>query len=203
MGLTVFCCIVVRSLKRGFPRKFARFVLFRLIKKRSFNLLCVLDLFSACVAPDHLRRGTGRDENLKSEGGGMVCGCVWVGGGWWRLVDRGYIHAATACSLRFQKTKNETLHAIHILYLTLQEWAYVEMGRNRTLCRRTSRVVFVFRLHKLSELIIAWQEIEEFRMCRLLIYDRWDGLCLWPDAKGRLPANKPFGYSTTCGRRHH
>ena len=30
--------------KRGFPRKFG-FVLFRLIKKRSFNLLCVLDLF--------------------------------------------------------------------------------------------------------------------------------------------------------------
>ena len=32
--------------KRGLPRKFARSVLFRLIKKRSFNLLCVLDLFS-------------------------------------------------------------------------------------------------------------------------------------------------------------
>ena len=31
--------------KRGLPRKFARFVLFRLINKRSFNLLCVLDLF--------------------------------------------------------------------------------------------------------------------------------------------------------------
>ena len=31
--------------KRGFPRKFARFALFRQIKKRSFNLLCVLDLF--------------------------------------------------------------------------------------------------------------------------------------------------------------
>ena len=30
--------------KRGFPRKFARFVLFCLIKKQSFNLLCVLDL---------------------------------------------------------------------------------------------------------------------------------------------------------------
>ena len=30
--------------KRRFPRKFARFVLFRPIKKRSFNLLCVLDL---------------------------------------------------------------------------------------------------------------------------------------------------------------
>ena len=28
--------------KRGLPRKFARFFLFRLIKKRSFNLLCVL-----------------------------------------------------------------------------------------------------------------------------------------------------------------
>ena len=27
------------------PRKFARIVLFRPIKKRSFNLLCVLDLF--------------------------------------------------------------------------------------------------------------------------------------------------------------
>ena len=31
--------------KRGLPRKFSRFVLFRPIKKRSFNLLCVLDLF--------------------------------------------------------------------------------------------------------------------------------------------------------------
>ena len=31
---------------KGLPRKFARFVLFRLIKKRSVNLLCVLDLFS-------------------------------------------------------------------------------------------------------------------------------------------------------------
>ena len=28
--------------KRGFPRKFARFVLFRPIKKHSFNLFCVL-----------------------------------------------------------------------------------------------------------------------------------------------------------------
>ena len=33
--------------KRGFPRKFARIVLFRPIKKRSFNLLCVLDLWSS------------------------------------------------------------------------------------------------------------------------------------------------------------
>ena len=32
--------------KGGPPRKFARFVLFRPIKKRSFKLLCVLDLFS-------------------------------------------------------------------------------------------------------------------------------------------------------------
>ena len=32
--------------KRLLPRKVARFVLFRPIKKRSFNLLCVLDLFS-------------------------------------------------------------------------------------------------------------------------------------------------------------
>ena len=31
--------------KRGLPLKCARFVLFRPIKKRSFNLLCVLDLF--------------------------------------------------------------------------------------------------------------------------------------------------------------
>ena len=33
--------------KRGLPRKLARFVLFRPIKKHSFNLLCVLDLVSA------------------------------------------------------------------------------------------------------------------------------------------------------------
>ena len=31
--------------KRGLPRKLARFVLFRPVKKHSFNLLCVLDLF--------------------------------------------------------------------------------------------------------------------------------------------------------------
>ena len=31
------------SLKRGLPRKFARFAPFRPIEKRSFNLLCVLD----------------------------------------------------------------------------------------------------------------------------------------------------------------
>ena len=31
--------------KRGLPQKIAHFVLFRLIKKLSFNLLCVLDLF--------------------------------------------------------------------------------------------------------------------------------------------------------------
>ena len=31
--------------KRGLPRKFAHFVLFHPIKKCSFNLLCVLDLF--------------------------------------------------------------------------------------------------------------------------------------------------------------
>ena len=36
--------------KRGLPRKFARFVLFRLIEKRSFNLLCVLDLFFRTLA---------------------------------------------------------------------------------------------------------------------------------------------------------
>ena len=32
--------------KRGLPRKLARFVLFRPVKKRSCNFLCVLDLFS-------------------------------------------------------------------------------------------------------------------------------------------------------------
>ena len=31
------------TLKKGLTRKFARFVLFRLIKKRFFNFLCVLD----------------------------------------------------------------------------------------------------------------------------------------------------------------
>ena len=36
--------------KRGLPRQFARFVLFRLIKKHSFNLLCVLDLFFRTLA---------------------------------------------------------------------------------------------------------------------------------------------------------
>ena len=43
LSLTVFCCIV-RSLKKDdYIEKCARFVLFRLIKKRSFDLLCVLD----------------------------------------------------------------------------------------------------------------------------------------------------------------
>ena len=41
--LSVFMLYVAR--KRELPRKFARFVLFRPIKKRSFNLLCVLVLF--------------------------------------------------------------------------------------------------------------------------------------------------------------
>ena len=36
--------------KRGLPRRFARFVLFRQTKKRSFNLLCVLDLFFRTLA---------------------------------------------------------------------------------------------------------------------------------------------------------
>ena len=43
---------VVRTLKkRGLPRKFARFALFRQIKKSSFNLMCVLDkiLISTCI----------------------------------------------------------------------------------------------------------------------------------------------------------
>ena len=45
--LTVFCCIVVCSLKKRLSLKFARFVLFRLIKKCFFNLLCVLDQISS------------------------------------------------------------------------------------------------------------------------------------------------------------
>ena len=40
------CFLLYIAWKRGIARKFAHFVLFRLIKKRSFNLLCVLDLFS-------------------------------------------------------------------------------------------------------------------------------------------------------------
>ena len=44
-----FCCCffvcVCIAWKRALPRKCARFVLFRPIKKRSFNLSCVLDLF--------------------------------------------------------------------------------------------------------------------------------------------------------------
>ena len=39
-----------RCTYRWVHRKFARFVLFRLIKKRSFNLLCVWDLFSRTLA---------------------------------------------------------------------------------------------------------------------------------------------------------
>ena len=41
-------------MQRGLPRKFAPFVLFRLIKKRSFNLLCVLDLFFRTLAVNSL-----------------------------------------------------------------------------------------------------------------------------------------------------
>ena len=36
--------------KRGLPQKYAHFVLFRLIKKRSFNLLCISDLFFRTLA---------------------------------------------------------------------------------------------------------------------------------------------------------
>ena len=43
----------------GLPRKFARFTLFRSIKKRAFHLLCVLDLFFRTLAvnsvSDYLR----------------------------------------------------------------------------------------------------------------------------------------------------
>ena len=42
--------LLYEAWKSGFPRKFARFVPFRLIKKRSFNLLCVLDLFFRTLA---------------------------------------------------------------------------------------------------------------------------------------------------------
>ena len=39
--------------KRGFPQKFARFVLFHLIKKCSFNLLYVLDLTVKALSYSH------------------------------------------------------------------------------------------------------------------------------------------------------
>ena len=39
----MFVFMLYVACKRGLLRKFARFVLFRSIKKRSFNLLCVLD----------------------------------------------------------------------------------------------------------------------------------------------------------------
>ena len=39
-------CIVRSSKKDDYIQKYARFVLFRLIKKRSSNLVCVLILFS-------------------------------------------------------------------------------------------------------------------------------------------------------------
>ena len=40
------CFLLYVAQKRLLHRKFARFILFRPIKTRSFNLLCVLDLFS-------------------------------------------------------------------------------------------------------------------------------------------------------------
>ena len=46
----LFSVVFYVAWKRGLPRKFARFVLLRLIKKRSFNLLCVLDLFFRTLA---------------------------------------------------------------------------------------------------------------------------------------------------------
>ena len=42
--------IFFKPSKRGFPRKFACFILFHLIKKHSFNFLCVLD--DICSAED-------------------------------------------------------------------------------------------------------------------------------------------------------
>ena len=44
--VSLFSVLLYVAWKRGLPKKIARFVLFRLIKKHSFNLLCVLDLFS-------------------------------------------------------------------------------------------------------------------------------------------------------------
>ena len=41
--------------KRGLPQKFARFVLFRPIKKRSFNLLRILDFFSVKSVSDYFK----------------------------------------------------------------------------------------------------------------------------------------------------
>ena len=46
--IDIFWSIFLVAWQRGLPRKFACFVLFCLIKKRSFNLLCVLDIFSEC-----------------------------------------------------------------------------------------------------------------------------------------------------------
>ena len=46
------------ALKRGLPRKFARFVLFRPIEKRSFNLLCVLDILLQISLKTHKRLNT-------------------------------------------------------------------------------------------------------------------------------------------------
>ena len=45
VALIVFFFMLYVAWKRGLPRKFARFFLFRPIKKRSFNLVCDLDLF--------------------------------------------------------------------------------------------------------------------------------------------------------------
>ena len=42
----LFSVVLYVARKRWLHRKFASFVLFHLIKKRSFNLLCVWDLFS-------------------------------------------------------------------------------------------------------------------------------------------------------------
>ena len=48
--------------KRGLPRKFARFVLFRPIKKRSFNLLHVLDHFIRTLAVNSVSDFLGMEE---------------------------------------------------------------------------------------------------------------------------------------------
>ena len=42
--------------KRGLPRKFARFLLFRLIKKLPSNLLCVLDHVARSFAVNYITK---------------------------------------------------------------------------------------------------------------------------------------------------
>ena len=72
----LFFCLYV-AWKTGFPRKFARFVPFRPIKKQAFNLLCILDLYFWSRFTGPLLRWVNRGKNWPSMQTRSNSGSVW------------------------------------------------------------------------------------------------------------------------------